>query len=131
MGCRVLLVEDNALVTDALTILLESGGHTVRIAASVAEAVARGREAPVDILLLDLTLPDGDGLDALRQLREAGAMPTVAVALTGHDDPRIAARAEAAGCRTLLLKPVPTRELMARLAAWEGEIRSASGSPPA
>ncbi len=69
MGCRVLLVEDNALVTDALTILLESGGHEVRIAASVAEAVTRGQEGPVDLLLLDLTLPDGDGLAVLHGLR--------------------------------------------------------------
>ena len=131
MGCRVLLVEDNALVTDALTILLESGGYEVRIAASVAEAVARGLEAPVDILLLDLTLPDGDGLAALRALREAGAEPAVSVALTGRDDAPTMARCEAAGCRALLLKPVPIRQLMAQLAEWERDVRSASGSPPA
>ena len=131
MGCRVLLVEDHALVVDALTILLESGGHEVRVAATVAEAVARGQEAPVDLLLLDLTLPDGDGLSVLRGLREAGAPPALAVALTGRDDPATAARCEAAGCRALLIKPVPTRELMARVAEWEREVRSASGAPRA
>ena len=68
MGCRVLLVEDHALVVDALTILLESGGHEVRAAASVAAAVAHATASPVDVLLLDL----GDlGLGPQQPLRPA------------------------------------------------------------
>ena len=125
MACRVLVVEDNPLVTGALTILLESDGHQVRAAASVADAVARGREGPVDVMLLDLTLPDGDGLLALQSLQAAGQAPAVTIALTGHDDPITVARCEAAGCRAVLLKPVPARELLARVAEWgrEGGVR--------
>lgn len=125
MSCRILLVEDSALVVHALTILLEFGGHEVRTAGSVADAIAAAREAPPDLLLLDLTLPDGDGLQVLDSLRAAGATPPVAVALTGHDDPPTIARCELAGCRTVLLKPVPTRELLARVAEWEAEARTA------
>lgn len=123
MGCRVLLVEDHALVVDALTILLESGGHEVRAARSVADAVRQAVAAPVDVLLLDLTLPDGDGLDVLDRLRDAGAVPRVSVALTGHDDPGTRARCAAAGCAAVLLKPVPARELLARVAGWAQDAR--------
>jgi len=126
VGCRVLLVEDHALVVDALTILLESGGHEVRAAATVADAVRRAVEAPVDVLLLDLTLPDGDGLDVLARLRDAGALPSVAVALTGHDDPATRRRCVAAGCVEVLVKPVPARELLARVAGWAPEARTSA-----
>jgi DNA-binding response OmpR family regulator len=122
--CRVLLVEDSVLVTDALTILLQSAGHEVRVAALVAEAVALGQAGPVDVALLDLSLPDGDGMEVLYRLRAAGAVPPVAVALTGRDDPATIARCTAAGCRAVLLKPVPTRELLARVEAWGVEARA-------
>ncbi len=122
MPCRVLLVEDNSLVTDALTVLLESAGHEVRVAGTAADAVARGTESPPQLLLLDLTLPDGDGLDVLARLREAGSPPTLAVALTGHDDRAVRARCLAAGCRDVLVKPVPARELLARVAGWAEEM---------
>ena len=128
MPCRVLVVEDSVLVTDALTILLESAGHEVRVAATVAEALAAGRAAPVDVLLLDLSLPDGDGLEVLHGLRACGAEPPVTVALTGRDEPATVARCEAAGCRAVRLKPVPTRELMASVEAWGRE--AAAARPP-
>jgi CheY-like chemotaxis protein len=120
--CEVLLVEDNSLVTDALTILLESGGHTVRVAATVAQAVEQATAARPDVLLLDLTLPDGEGLAVLHQLRDTPALPHVTAALTGHDDPAVRARCLAAGCRDVLVKPVPARVLLARVAEWGGEI---------
>lgn len=126
-GCRVLVVEDHVLVTDAMTILLEAGGHTVRCAATVAAGVASGIGSPPDVMLLDLTLPDGSGLDVIAQLREAGALPPVTVALTGHDDPATVARCRAAGCHDVLLKPVPARELLRHVAHWAAVAR---GEPP-
>jgi DNA-binding response OmpR family regulator len=125
---RVLVVEDSVLVTDALTILLESQGHEVRVAATVAEALAVGRAALPDVVLLDLSLPDGDGLEVLQGLRDAGLEPPVTVALTGRDDPRTVARCRAAGCRDVLLKPVPTRELLALVATWAAEAAWARGA---
>jgi DNA-binding response OmpR family regulator len=75
------------------------------------------RDAP-DLMLLDLTLPDGDGTLVLERLREQGRMPRVVVGLTGHDEPRIVARCLALGCADVLLKPVPTRELLRRAEEW-------------
>jgi len=118
---RILIVEDSALVVDALTVLLESGGHEVRPAASVAEAIRQCRATPTDVMLLDLTLPDGHGLEVLDAVRGTEAEPGVTVALTGHEDPATVARCEAAGCRAVLLKPVSTRELLARVREWAEE----------
>jgi DNA-binding response OmpR family regulator len=84
----------------------------VSVAATVRAAVAACSAEPPDVMLLDLTLPDGDGLAVLRELGVHGALPRVAVAMTGHDDPQTRERCLAAGCRDVLVKPVPTRELL-------------------
>jgi len=105
-------VEDSALVTGALRLLFEQTGHRVSVAASVRDAIAACAAEPPDVMLLDLTLPDGDGLTVLRELGTRGALPPVALAMTGHDDPGTRERCLAAGCRDVLVKPVPTRELL-------------------
>ena len=114
----MLIVEDSDLVADALRILLESRGYAVRIAHSVDAAIDACASGPTDLMLLDLTLPDGDGLAVLAAAAERGTLPRTTVALTGHDDPAITARCLAAGCHDVLLKPVAARELLDRTAAW-------------
>jgi two-component system KDP operon response regulator KdpE len=117
----VLVVEDNALVTDAMRVLLESCGHEVVSAETVEEAVTRVREHNPALVLLDLSLPDGHGLDALQRYAAPGERQPVTVALTGHDDPDLRERCLHAGCRDVLLKPVPARELVALVNEWVGE----------
>jgi CheY-like chemotaxis protein len=90
----------------------------VRIADSVEAAIDACADEHADLMLLDLTLPDGDGLSVLAAAAEMGRLPATTVALTGHDDPAVTARCRAAGCRDVLLKPVPARELLARAADW-------------
>jgi DNA-binding response OmpR family regulator len=116
---HVLIVEDNSLVSDALRILFEASGHRVTTAASVAEAVSVNGADPARLVLLDLTLPDGDGLAVISGSGSGRpAAGTIFVALTGRDDPATRARCMAAGCTDVLLKPVPARELVARSRAW-------------
>jgi DNA-binding response OmpR family regulator len=107
---RILIVEDNFDVGDAMRMLLEAGGHDVRVAITVVEAILACDQGPVDLMLLDLTLPDGDGLEVLAR---ATIVPKVTLALTGWDEPAIIARCHEAGCREVLLKPVPARTLLA------------------
>ena len=114
----MLIVEDNELVTGALRILFEETGRRVTVAHSVAEAVHAGRNDPPDLLLLDLTLPDGDGLEVARKLDASGIHPRATVALTGHDDAESLKRCADAGCTAVMLKPVPTRELLAKAKEW-------------
>ena len=113
---HVLVVEDSDIVTSAMRVLLESAGHRVTTAASIAEALGGARREPADLVLLDLTLPDGDGLALIEPLRAAGCDKFVA--LTGHDDAATRDRCIAAGCADVLVKPVPARELIARVAGW-------------
>lgn len=109
---------------DAIRVLLDSAGYRVVTASTVAETVDQCNRDRVDVMLLDLSLPDGSGLDAIARVRAAGSMPPVTVALTGHDDPGLARRCRDAGCRDVLLKPVPARELVSRLAGWYAEGRA-------
>lgn len=112
-GARIVVVEDSPLVADALRILFAEHSYDVAVADSVKDAVEVCSVAPVSVMLLDLTLPDGDGLDVLRKLDEAGVVrPGRTIALTGHGDAIAAARCLAAGCERVLLKPVSIRELL-------------------
>jgi DNA-binding response OmpR family regulator len=117
---HVLVAEDNDLVSGAMRVLFEETGHRVTTAPSIAATVAAASADPVDLLLLDLGLSDGDGLEVLAQLRAAGAMPRVSVALTGRDEPEIVERCRAMGCADVLLKPVPARQLLAKAREWLG-----------
>ena len=73
-----------------------------------------------DLVLLDLTLPDGDGLALFDELALAGIPRPLTVAMTGHDDPDTRRRCLAAGCAEVLVKPVPVRELLRRVSEWVG-----------
>ena len=117
---HVLVAEDNDLVAGAMRVLFEETGHRVSTTPSIAATVTVATTEPVDLLLLDLGLADGDGLQVLAQLKERGAMPRVAVALTGRDEPEVVARCRAMGCADVLLKPVPARQLLARTKEWLG-----------
>jgi DNA-binding response OmpR family regulator len=112
MPGRILIVEDSALVTDAFGVLFREAGYDVDVAATVAEAIERGSAEPVDLMLLDLTLPDGDGLEVLEALRERRAAPRATLAMTGHDDSASRRRCLEAGCSEVLLKPLPIGELL-------------------
>ena len=118
---HVLIAEDNELVSGALRLLFEETGHRVSTATTIAETVATAMADRVDVLLLDLGLQDGDGLAALPPLATGGATPRVTVALTGRDEPEVRARCLAAGCRDVLVKPVPTRALLERVRELLGE----------
>jgi two-component system, OmpR family, response regulator MprA len=112
-GGRIVIVEDSELVSEALRLLFADSGYDVSVAESVAEAVGHCQASPVDVMLLDLTLPDGDGLEVLSKLDEGGTTrPRRTIALTGHGDLQIRKRCLDAGCERVLLKPVSIRELL-------------------
>jgi CheY-like chemotaxis protein len=121
----VLVVDDSPLVTEALGALLDAVGYRSAAAHTVGDAVRVAHAVRPDAMLLDLTLPDGDGLEVLAALGPGRAM--VALALTGHDDPATAARCRAAGCRTVLSKPVRAADLVRALA--EAGVGVAGAAP--
>lgn len=112
MQARILIVEDSTLVTDAFRVLFREAGYDVDVAATVADAIERGSTEPVDLMLLDLTLPDGDGLEVLEALRARGTVPRATLAMTGRDDSASRRKCMDAGCADVLLKPLPIGELL-------------------
>jgi CheY-like chemotaxis protein len=107
----VLLVEDHADTATVITLLLKKFGHTVDCAATVAEGMEKFAAGNYDVVLSDLGLPDGTGIDFVQKLRAQSQVP--AVALTGYgmeDDIR---RCTEAGFNAHLTKPVNFAELNA------------------
>ena len=100
------------MINGALKLLLESAGFDVILATTAAEAKALGGDARADVMLLDITLPDADGLTVLADLDARGMRPSATYAMTGHSDEATRERCVAAGCDGVLLKPVPVQQLL-------------------
>ena len=115
---RVLIVEDHADTRAVLSRLVTRWGHTVRTARTVAEARASLIAETFDLLLSDIGLPDGTGLEVAAALREMSNIP--AVAMSGFGMEADVANARAAGFTEHLVKPVSAerlREVLERVSA--------------
>ncbi len=106
---RVFVVENNDDTRDLLGLFLESIGHTVRTAATLAEALERWPESTNDVLISDLGLPDGSGWELLGRL--PSEPPIFAVAISGFGLRADRERSRAAGFRHHLVKPVDAERL--------------------
>jgi two-component system OmpR family response regulator len=115
MKSRILIVEDSPLVTDAFSVLFTEAGYDVDVAGTVAEAIDRGTEKVIDVMLLDLTLPDGDGLEIMDALRKRACLPRATLAMTGRSDAVSRRKCLEAGCADVLVKPVPISELLRQI----------------
>jgi len=101
---RILLVEDHADTARLLARLLRRLGHTVHVADTVAGALAMFEREPIDLILSDLGLPDGTGLDLIRRVNHRN--PVTAIALSGYGMEDDVKKSLAAGFRKHLTKPV-------------------------
>lgn len=119
---RVLHVDDVPSIRVVTRISLEKlGGYEVLSCASAEEALAQVREFQPDLLLLDVMLPEVDGVALLRQLATLADLDEVAVVLlTGHLDPSRLSEMEGLGVRRVLQKPFNPLQLAATLQEiWE------------
>jgi len=115
-AATVLAVEDEPLNRLLLHAVLEREGYTVIDAGTLAEARARISERLPDLVLLDLRLPDGDGLELCRELKTEDATARVpVVAATASVMPAIVTAAKDAGCDGFLAKPIRPGELLAEV----------------
>lgn len=113
---RLLLVEDSARLRDLLVESIHQAEWRVDAVEAVADARAAMDVAPYDLVLVDLGLPDGDGLDLIRSIRAAGlAVPVLIITARGAVDERIAGLD--AGADDYLVKPFNHYELLARCRA--------------
>ncbi|HZB44643.1 MAG TPA: sigma-54 dependent transcriptional regulator [Pyrinomonadaceae bacterium] len=101
---RILVVDDEASVTDALKLILAERGHAVQTAGSVAEATARFADGSFDLVLTDLLLPDGTGLDLLTRIKSEAADVEV-ILMTAHGSLDVVIEAIKRGAFYYLEKP--------------------------
>ncbi|MBT2409962.1 response regulator transcription factor [Streptomyces sp. ISL-12] len=126
---RVLLIEDDERLADALTTALVERGHPVERVSRADEGLRRKDRA--DFVLLDLGLPDMDGLEMLRRLRRVSAVPVIV--LTARGDERTVLQGLSQGADDYLTKPFRIKELLARMDAVRrraGQSRLPGGGSP-
>ena len=115
---RVLVVDDNKDAADSAALLLRRSGHEVRTAYSGGEALDAALADRPDAVLLDLGLPEIDGYEVARRLRQKPAFDDVLlVALTGYGQESDRQRSQEAGCDAHLVKPVNTKQIEEVLAS--------------
>src|SRR3954454_7353754 len=112
---RVLVVDDEPQILRALRIILREAGFEVLQAATAEEALDVAALKPPAAAIIDLVLPDRDGVFVTEQLREWSSMPILALSAVGEEDEKV--RALAAGADDYVTKPFGPRELVARLQA--------------
>lgn len=122
---RILLIEDDADIAHAVLRFLQGHGHAVDHAADLDTSSAALAAADYDAVLLDLSLPDGSGLDLLRGLRRRGSQVPVVIA-TARDQISDRIAGLDAGADDYVVKPYDLAEVEARLRA---HARRASGDP--
>lgn len=113
LSTTVLLVEDEPQVRRFLRTMLGSQGFHVVEATTSAECLSQASTRNPDLVLLDLGLPDGDGVDLTRRLREWAKMPIIVISARERERDKVAALD--AGADDYLTKPFGTDELLARI----------------
>jgi CheY-like chemotaxis protein len=108
---RILLVEDHADTAAAMSRLLKRGGYGVQIARTVAAARECTRDTSFDLLICDIGLPDGSGLELMSELKQR--LGIKGICLSGYDFDQDAQVAKAAGFSARLTKPVDMQKLEA------------------
>lgn len=112
---KVLIVDDEASIRRFLRVTLVSQGYAVSEAASGAEALTQAAADKPDVVMLDLGLPDMDGIEVVRLFREWTQTPIIILSVRGAEKDKVAALD--AGADDYLTKPFGTGELLARLRA--------------
>ena len=112
---RVLVIEDEPEIRDIVRVLLEGEGYRVAEAETVARALVAARTEKPDLVLLDLGLPDGDGVGVVRSIRAWSPVPIVVLSARAMEEQKILALD--AGADDYVTKPFSAPELLARARA--------------
>lgn len=109
----ILVVEDDAAVRSLMAVTLDTQGYRYHLAANGAEALIEASTHRPDVMLLDLGLPDMEGVDIIRKVRTWTAMPIIVISARSEDGDKV--EALDAGADDYLTKPFSVDELLARL----------------
>lgn len=125
---HVLIIEDEVEIRRFLRLTLQAEGYTVHEASTLARGLIEAATRCPDLLVVDLGLPDGDGIDLIKELRQWSAAPVIILSARSNEDEKI--RALDFGADDYLVKPFSTGELMARVRAQlrRGQKNAIDGS---
>jgi two-component system response regulator RegX3 len=123
----VLLVEDEESITAPLAEALSREGFEPVVAGTAAEALELASARTPDLVLLDLMLPDGSGLDVCRELRSRSAVPIIMLTARGEETDRVVGLE--VGADDYVVKPFSARELIARIRAVLRRSAAAPAGP--
>jgi len=129
---RILVVEDDRDIADLIAHYLQKAGHTVDMLSSGSQVMARLREQPADLVILDLMLPGMDGLQVCQAMRREPAtssLPVIMLTARGEESDRVAGLE--IGADDYVTKPFSPKELIARVGARLRRPPSAAGNPAA
>jgi DNA-binding response OmpR family regulator len=115
MTHRILVVDDEPAVTDLLAYNLRKAHYEVLVAADGRTALHLAQESKPDLILLDLMIPEVDGLDVCRELRKSSGVPIIMITARGEEIDRVLGLE--IGADDYVTKPFSVRELMARVKA--------------
>ena len=118
---RILIVEDYPVTQRVLSLTLKNSGHDVQVANHGLEALEKLDASPVDLALVDIAMPEMDGLELLRHLRNDerfSALPVIMLTASGQDEDRAAALT--IGADGFLSKPTSSRELLETIHRFVG-----------
>jgi two-component system KDP operon response regulator KdpE len=124
---RVLVVDDEPQIVRALKVVLREAGFEAVPAETGSEALDLAAVRPPQAAIVDLVLPDVDGIELTRRLREWSEMPILVLSAVGEESQKV--RALEAGADDYVTKPFGTRELIARLQAALRRAGPAEGQP--
>ena len=124
---NILVVDDELGIRDLLSEILNDEGHTIELAENAAQArAARSRGAP-DLVLLDIWMPDTDGVSLLKEWAAAGALTMPVIMMSGHATIDTAVEATKIGAHSFLEKPITLQKL---LKAVEQALMRGAGRKP-
>jgi len=124
MPAKILIVDDEPAVTDLLAYNLRKANYEVRVAIDGRQAVELAQKSQPDLILLDVMIPEMDGLDVCRELRKTSTTPIIMITARGEEVDRIVGLE--LGADDYVCKPFSVRELMARIKAVLRRSRSES-----
>ncbi|MET0810474.1 MAG: response regulator transcription factor [Thermoleophilaceae bacterium] len=126
-GARVLVVDDERQILRALRVLLREAGFDVATAENAQDALDSVAVKPPDAAILDLILPDGNGIEITSSIREWSDMPIIVLSAVGDEAEKV--RALDAGADDYVTKPFGPEELIARLRAALRRTAPEAGEP--
>jgi two-component system KDP operon response regulator KdpE len=124
---RVLVVDDEPQIVRALKVVLREAGFEAVVAETAAAGLDAAAVRPPEAAIIDLVLPDGDGVEVTRKLREWSEMPILVLSAIGEEEQKVLALD--AGADDYITKPFGTRELVARLQAALRRAGRGEGEP--